>query len=403
MVLIGSIIILYSLNPVFVFISIGSIPIYIILVAVVQQKMNARILKAKNKRDEFNATFIEQVSMSVVTKVYNLSVESIRRIQNFFDEKYNSRLKEFKIIYAFYSVEGLITMLVQIIFFGIGVSFISNGTMTIGEFSITLTLYAHIVRNIQYYLQLISKTEDFKVSYTRLNDLVNIPREQNNGKKIIGEIKTVSIFPITLEIDDATTLSYPKINMNTGDIIELSGDNGSGKTSFINILLGVYEVQRNKVFFNENTIEEINLNVIRNDSISYLMQDSLFLNDTVINNLDYFLREKKTPQEYIKLMKDKKLYFLIENYITSENPGQFFDRNIKDLSGGQRQKIALLTVLLKDYSLLILDEPLKGQDRKSKKLLYQYLQSIQKHKIILLVDHDSLFSSLCNKKIDLIS
>jgi sigma 54 interacting domain protein len=148
----------------------------------------------------------------------------------------------------------------------------------------------------------------------------------------------------------------------------LRGENGCGKSTLLNILSS----------YDKDYEGEVNLN---NLSIGYLYQDDLLLkNLTVRDNLklEEYAQNKKVDQEEI-------------NTITTKlGIDELLDKKVSDLSGGERKKLSIAQLIIKDKDVIFLDEPTANIEKTYAKDLMQYLLDIFKEKIVLIATHDQM-------------
>lgn len=166
----------------------------------------------------------------------------------------------------------------------------------------------------------------------------------------------------------------------------LCGNNGSGKTTFINILLGVLnENVEGKILYNDLSLSDLDMYELRLKSISVVQQTPIFSNDTVFNILSESagIDSPDSLIRFIQIQGLTEFYmndnFDIRNLLTKKAP---------DLSGGEKQKVAFLKAILKNPSILILDEPSSAMDIDSVEHQKNFLMKIKKDMIIILVTHD---------------
>ena len=203
---------------------------------------------------------------------------------------------------------------------------------------------------------------------------------------------SISCKKLSFAFSDEKRLLYENLSfsLQPGKIYGLAGKNGAGKTTFINILLGLYNdvIPRNVISFNGIDIHDIDLHWLR-EKISYVSQESTIVPATYRDNLLLFLPEGDFPSKLnidkiISLLNVKKLS--LSDFIVPSS-----------LSGGEARKICLLRSFLKDSDFLILDEPDASIDQESCLQLVKYLQQLKSKKIILLVSHNPIFVNCCDE------
>jgi ATP-binding cassette subfamily C protein len=195
---------------------------------------------------------------------------------------------------------------------------------------------------------------------------------------------------VSIEIDDvyfsykdgAEVLKGLSLQIKKGQKIALVGASGGGKSTFVQVLLGLYIPQAGKVRFNGVPVEQIGLDVVR-DNVSTVLQHPALFNGTIHSNLcmgkDFSEESIWKALEIAQLDKfiralDKGLYALV-------------GRQGVRLSGGQRQRLAVARMVLADPKVVILDEATSALDTETERALHAALQSFLKGRTTLIVAH----------------
>lgn len=158
----------------------------------------------------------------------------------------------------------------------------------------------------------------------------------------------------------------------------LIGENGTGKTTLINLLNGIYE-KEGYIYINEEEILE-NKNLKKEVAIVYQFSDSQFFNTTVLDEILYAVKKRKMDIE--ETNKNIKYYFKLFNL-----KEEMLEKNPFSLSGGEKKKISIISMLILNPKILILDEPTIGLDRKSRDNLLEVLKSLSKDIIVIVISH----------------
>ncbi len=169
------------------------------------------------------------------------------------------------------------------------------------------------------------------------------------------------------------------INLTLPDtgLVVIKGKNGSGKSSLLNIISGIDNPSTGNIYYNNidiTKLKEEDKRKFREKYISLVFQKpNLFLNSNVNDN--------------ITIVDNKKNIKKVLHFFNLEN---LYKTKVKKLSGGEKEKVALARGLIKKCLVLCLDEPTSNLDVKTKINLYKYLKNISKHKLVIMVSHDSL-------------
>lgn len=215
-----------------------------------------------------------------------------------------------------------------------------------------------------------------KISKFGYEEFKNLPKIDFKDKIILQDAsfeyeENKGIFDINLEI-------------KKGEFIGIIGFSGAGKTTLINILSGIYPLKTGKLSVDDVEITRENLSSWQKN-ISFLPQEAVFLNDTVLKNVAFGLNDDEIDVEKAKrALKMAGLYDI--------------DINAKlELSTGQKQRVALARVYYRDFEVLILDEATSSLDSESEKIVSENISSMKGKKTIIAIAHRTQTLNNCDR------
>ena len=178
-----------------------------------------------------------------------------------------------------------------------------------------------------------------------------------------------------MAFDDKTVIKDLSFEVKKGEIFGLLGANGSGKTTTIRALLGLYQPTGGELLVDGKKYNPEDSKV----TVGYLPEErGLYRKETVIDTMIYFgeLKGLKDPLEWSR------------KYLKRVGLADKEKEKIEKLSGGQQQKIQLGITIMNDPKLLILDEPTKGFDPMNRRLLMEIIEELhQKGTSIIMITH----------------
>jgi putative ABC transport system ATP-binding protein len=182
-----------------------------------------------------------------------------------------------------------------------------------------------------------------------------------------------------------------------GDMVAIMGPSGSGKTTLLNIISGVDCSDKGSIYIEENNLSDMNkeeMAIFRRRRLGMVFQDFNLIESLSVkeNVLLPMILDKKTEEEQEEHT-DKILRILgIED---------IKDKNITEISGGQKQRAAICRALVNNPAIILADEPTGNLDSKSTKEVMKYLTNIndQLNTSILMVTHDTFAASYCNRAV----
>ena len=178
-------------------------------------------------------------------------------------------------------------------------------------------------------------------------------------------------------------------------IYGIQGSNGSGKSTFNDLLIGLHEPVKGIIKVNNIDLKDVSQNWTKN--VSYLSQSYFIFNDNIKNNITLDFSKKKNIDKnfYNDCIKKTGMEEFLKTLPEGDNM-QVVDFG-KNLSGGQKQKIAFSRLLYKNSKVIILDEAMSAIDYESRKKINDLLISIKKDKIIIIISHHNDDLKICDK------
>ncbi len=277
-------------------------------------------------------------------------------------------------------------LVTQAIIFGISVSHIVNGTMTIGEL-IAFTSYAAMVfgpftviaRNwqiIQNGIVNIQETE-------KILELPTEAYEKEGSLKLAlkGDIAFKNVFFQYQE--GKQVLEDISFSIQGGQVVALVGESGVGKSTLIDLVSAYHFAAKGEVFIDGHDIRNVNLRKLRSQ-IAVVPQEVVLFNDTIKMNIKYGNFTATDEEVRQAAVKAHALDF-IEKFPQKWEQA-VGERGIK-LSVGQKQRVAIARAILRNPRILILDEPTSALDAGSEKIITESLDELMKGKTTFIIAH----------------
>lgn len=185
---------------------------------------------------------------------------------------------------------------------------------------------------------------------------------------------------ISLKFNDKIILNNFNLIVNAGEKILISGVSGKGKTTLLKLLLGFSTPNSGSILVDNLKLNEQTINIIRN-KIGYMPQSTPFLNvkvEKLIHTIFNYKENLKTKLDMSILTQTLKEFNLDSNILS---------KNINQLSGGEKQRLAFVIIILLDRKIWILDEITSSLDQDMKEKVINYI--LNTNKTVILVSHDN--------------
>ena len=333
--------------------------------------------------------------------------------KKFFLDQFNENLKkkeDIKLIYELIQkvprilIEVLFILLVVLLLF-----FLFNNLSQVKSFLpflVFLTLIS--VRMIPLFSNLLVVISSLKFLKPTVDIMIRNIKENNFSVNEVSKInrenfslENINIKNLSFQYPNSKDLVLKNINLKfeTNKIYCIVGQTGCGKSTLVDIILGLLSSSGGQIIINNQT--ELQKN---DDSwykkASYVPQETFLLNETFKNNICFAENENEITES--KFNHAIKLSCLEDVYLQLKNSGDYNigDRGLK-LSGGQKQRVGIARALYKDKSLLVLDEATSALDSNTEEQILKNLHSIKNNKILILISHRESTIKSCDEVIAL--
>lgn len=188
---------------------------------------------------------------------------------------------------------------------------------------------------------------------------------------------------------DTPVLENIDLHIRPGEMLGILGRTGSGKSSLADLLLRVYDCEKGMLLLDGKPIDEIPLNILHRD-MAYVPQDNFLFSDTLEENIAFGLEERisehpELREEIQQAAKDACIHDNIMDF--PENYRTLVGERGVTLSGGQKQRSSIARALLKDSSVLILDDSLSAVDTDTEEQILENLMRLRKGKTTIVIAH----------------
>lgn len=234
--------------------------------------------------------------------------------------------------------------------------------------------------------QVVTMRSRSKASLKRITNFLDQEEEIRNVENayvlenVKGEIRFDN-FSFAYPSSEANVLKNITFTVNPGESVGIVGKIGSGKTTLVNTLLHLYNVERGKVFIDGHDIMDCNIESLR-DAIGYVPQDNFLFSDKVKNNIAFSCNELDMDKVY-DAAKFADVHSNIEEF-TEGYETVSGERGVT-LSGGQKQRISIARAYIKDAPIMILDDSVSAVDVKTEETILANIQSERKGKTTIVI------------------
>ena len=332
----------------------------------------------QNADRTYMGIFSELTYLAKEIRIFNIYNVLGNKFNEAKEQKFEADLKHKKAILFCRSIEKISYIIAYVFVLCFGLFLRSKGTLSIGEI-IAFMGYVSIL--LEQFSQ-INYIYDMKVNNNYLHKafepfLRNNNEDKKSYTKIFKNINSIKADNISFSYyEGEPIISNLNFEINRGDFIFIHGLSGSGKTTLIKLILKIMNVKNGRLMLNGINYTEISGEEIRN-CIAYLSQKPFIFDGTIFENIKW-ANETISEEDAVSALETVGLSELSLNELIGETGRQ--------LSGGEKQRIALARCIVKEAPILIFDEPFSQIDEASEKIISEYILK-QKNKIRIVVSH----------------
>lgn len=219
---------------------------------------------------------------------------------------------------------------------------------------------------------------------------------KNTIRENIKSINNIEIQNLTFSYKDNKDVILNNINLKLekNKIYCFSGNSGSGKSTFVNLVMGFLKPTKGEILFNKNESIFLNLSSWQKN-ISYLSQKVFLLNDTIKRNIAFAEDDKDIDNLKVKTALTKTNLYDEFNTFREGIETELGDDG-QNLSGGQKQRIGIARNLYFNKPILVLDEFTSSLDEKNENLIFNEVAKNKKDKIIIVISHSKNIKNKCD-------
>ncbi|NLG12524.1 MAG: ABC transporter ATP-binding protein [Elusimicrobia bacterium] len=387
LMLVGTVVMMFILSPLLALISLILIPLMVIATKLVSTKTRKYFSLQQTKLGEMNGMVEEDIAGLKIIKIFGREEEEIGR----FKEK-NAELRNYGIMAQKFA--GIIPPLMNflnnmsfVIVGGIGGLFAIRKLITIGTIASFINYVRHFTRPLNELANQFNVIQSAIASAERVFEII----EGNKEKEDSDELVEIDNIHKCIEFKDLWfsykegeyVLKNVSFQVPPGRLIAIVGPTGAGKTTMINLLAKLYEVDKGEVLFDGVDIRQIKKKSLRS-ILGVVLQDTYLFSESVRENIRYGKLEATdaevedvcraiNAEEFILTLPDK--------YDTVLSDGA------QGLSQGQRQLIAIARAILSNPCILVLDEATSNIDTKTELSIQESMSTLMKGRTSFVIAH----------------
>lgn len=376
-----------TVHPSLTLISLGPVLICLVVIAVLRTNIRRRFLKVQESFADLSDKIQENLSGIRVIKAFVQEKAEIEKLDKAGKNRINAQLNYVK-------VSGALGPSINICFgfsftlvLILGSQYVKQGVISLGDFIAFNTYLGLIIMPINHLGKVVEVWQKAFASMERLNDIITAPVEVEEEEHPVTHnfkgrvvIKNLTFaYPNTdKKVLDSVSFTIPR-----GKTVAITGPTGSGKTTLVNLLTRLYQIEDGHIFLDGIDINAYSLEALR-ESIGCVPQDNFLFSAAIKENIKFFTEMFSDSQTY-----DAARAVAIYDAITGFPDGfeTITGERGVTLSGGQKQRVSMARAVIKEPALLIFDDSLSAVDTQTEKQILDNIHKILKNKTGLMISH----------------
>jgi len=361
------------------------------------KKMGKKVHISLEASDKFMKFFSEIIKGSWLIKIYQKEEEELKKISMVIDEKFRAIRKVEQTRLGSGPIMEIISALaIAIVVFFAGYRSM-QGAITLGEFVSFLAALMLAYQPVRALAGINIGIQEGIAAAKRIYEIIDQKNEiyhDENAPSLKLKNASIEFKNISFTYPDGThALKNLSAKIEGGTKVGLVGVSGSGKTTFLNLIPRFFHLREGSIFIDSQNINDINLNSLRKE-ISLVSQDVILFDDTIRSNILYG-NALATDDEIKQACKFAAAEDFVEK-LPNKYETMIGENGVK-LSGGQKQRLSIARAILKDSSIILLDEATSSLDSESETVIQNAIENLTKNKTTIIIAHRLSTVMKCDK------
>ena len=380
---VGGLIMAYLTHPRLTGIVLISMPIIFVLIYFVIRVVIPYFPMLQKALDRVNLLLRQRLTGLKVIRAFSRDKEEEASFEEANDEYYQLSMK---INNTMSTVQPLLTFVVgvtTVIAVYFGAQFIIDGSMNIGELLAFIQYTAQVMTGLVMISRMLTIIPRTSTSIARVEEVIEYPSRKVGGSaRLTGATHSIEAKDLTFYYPGANLPALDKINfsLKTGEVLGIIGGTGSGKSTFLKLLMQFYDPTEGELLINGEQINQLYTEDVRR-RMSYVPQQNFFFSESVRGNMQYSNPNISDEQIIDDLTVAKAREFLPEEDTLETK----VVRGGANFSGGQRQRLAITRALARDANVYIFDDSFSALDYRTDYEIRQVLEDRLKGAMTIIV------------------
>ena len=355
----------------------------IVKVGRVLRKLSRR---SQEKMADINSLLYETIIGTRIVKAFNMENYEVKKFNQINQDYYKISMKSIKRLLLLSPATEFLGCIAGIFVFFWGGREVIAGKLSFGVFGLFLGSLLSLIRPFKKLSNVNSLNQQAVAASERIYEVLETKPtvvEKINAPELPGFKNSIVFDNVWFNYAEAEILKNINLEIKRGQMLAIVGPSGTGKTTLVDLIPRFYDPKKGRILIDGIDIKEVNLRSLRQE-IGIVTQETILFNDTIKANIAYgdlLASEKDIEEAAILAHAHDFISHLPSGYGTVIG-----DRGMK-LSGGERQRIAIARALLKNPSILILDEATSQLDSEAERIVQEALDRLIQGRTVFVIAH----------------
>lgn len=378
---------MYNAAPSLTLYTVIPLPILSVAIYKLSREIHKRSTIVQEYLSKLSSSTQETFSGVAIIKSYGIETQTNANFVELAEGSRDKQISLVKVSALFFPMMILLIGLSNLIVIYVGGLQYINGEIesigTIAEFIIYVNMLTWPVATVGWVTSIVQQAE---ASQKRINEFLKLESEiQNNTNETTDIVGDIAFKNVSFTYDDTniTALKDVSFTINHGETLAIIGKTGSGKSTILELIGRLYDIDNGSLTIDGKPIDQVNLYNLR-EHIGYVPQDAFLFSDTIKNNIK-FGKENASDEEVIQAAKYAQVHKNIMGF-NKEYETVLGERGIT-LSGGQKQRVSIARAIIKDPTILLFDDCLSAVDTETEERILNNLKKLTRGKTTIIVSH----------------
>ncbi|MGE7949109.1 ABC transporter ATP-binding protein [Lysinibacillus sp. NPDC093688] len=383
--IIGSIIFLLLIDWKMTVIMLISVPLSILFILPLGQKMYKIANATQNEMADFSANLGRVLANIRLVKAYHAEQTEGSYGEKNVHNLFKFGLKEAKVQAFISPFMTFVMMLVLVILIGYGGVQVASGALTAGALVAIIIYMFQIVVPFTQMASFFTSLQKALGATERIQDILSVQHEGELAKiEVRNAEQDISFRDVSFAYQEDAIIKNLSLIIPTGKMTAFVGPSGSGKTTLFSLLERFYKPNSGGILLGQTNIYDFSLQSWRSQ-LGYVSQESPLMSGTIKENILYGVEHEVSETAIQHAIQQANALEFIDRFPDGVNT-QVGEGGLK-LSGGQRQRIAIARALIRNPKILLLDEATSNLDSASELLVQKALQKLMVDRTTLVIAH----------------